>query len=90
MFVFLFFIFFCILCLCTVLYIVFPFEYSCPFLIFVQVYQSLPPGGKPIAVNQYHMYKLFEMKVPRQNLEACSFLKSYDNVTLRLPATIAI
>jgi len=39
------------LCVCVVS----PFVYSCLFLIFVQVYRPLPPGGNPIAVNKYHI-----------------------------------
>jgi hypothetical protein len=40
-----------------VLCIVF-FLYGCPFPIFVQVYQPLPPGGNPTAVNKYHILSL--------------------------------
>ena len=45
----------CILCVCIVLCIISPFVHSCPFLTFMQVYQPLPPGGNPIAVNKYHI-----------------------------------
>jgi len=57
MFIFLFCTFFisCILRVCIVLCIVFPFVHSCLFPIFVQGYRSLPPGGNPIAVNKYHI-----------------------------------
>jgi hypothetical protein len=46
----------CILCFCIVLYIVFPFVYSRLFSVSIQVYWPLPPGGKPIAVNKYHIF----------------------------------
>jgi len=35
--------------------IVSPSVHSCLFPIFAQVYRPLPPGGKTIAVNQYHI-----------------------------------
>jgi hypothetical protein len=41
---------------CIVLCIVSPVAHSCLFPIFVQVYRPLPPNGKPITVNKYHMY----------------------------------
>jgi len=56
-FLFCFFLFsvLCILCFCSVLCIVSPFVYTCPFPIFVQVYRPLPPGGNPVAVNKYQV-----------------------------------
>ena len=45
----------CILCFFIVLCTLSSFVYNCLFPIFVQVYRSLPPGGKQIAVNKYHI-----------------------------------
>jgi len=45
--------FVCILCFCIVPCIVSPFVYSCFFIICVQFYRPLPPGGNSIAVNKY-------------------------------------
>jgi len=45
----------CILCFCTVFFIVSPFVHSCLSPTFVSVYRPLPPGGKPIAANKYHI-----------------------------------
>ena len=45
----------CILCFCSVLCIVSLYVYSCLFPIFAQVFRPLPPGGKLIAVNKYHI-----------------------------------
>ena len=43
----------CILCFFYCFVYFFPsFVYSCLLPIFAQVYRSLPPGGKPIAVNK--------------------------------------
>ena len=41
---------------CIVSYAVFTHVYSCIFPICVQVYQPLPPGGNPFAVNKYISY----------------------------------
>jgi len=57
MFVFLFCLFLCILCFCIVLCIVSTSVYSCLFLILVQVYRPLPPGGNPIPVHKHHIIK---------------------------------
>jgi hypothetical protein len=60
MFVFMFCIFFsflCVLCFRTVLCVVSLHAHS-PFVsIFIQVYEPLPPGGNPLAVNKYHIIK---------------------------------
>ena len=43
----------CVLCFCTVLFIVSLHVYSCLFSICVQFCQPLSPGGNPILVNKY-------------------------------------
>jgi hypothetical protein len=35
-----------------------PFVYSCLYIIFVQVYWQLPPGGNPVAFNKYQSYHI--------------------------------
>jgi len=54
MFVF-FFSIFCVLCFGIVLCIVSPHMYCCLFSICVQLYQPLPLGANPIAVNKSHI-----------------------------------
>jgi hypothetical protein len=56
--------------LCIVSYLV----YSCLFLIFVQVYCPLSPGGNPIAVNKYHIIRV--MNIVINNTFACLTLKT--------------
>jgi hypothetical protein len=48
----------CILWFCIVLCIVSPDVYSRSFFLCVQVYRQLPPGGKPVAVNDKYYVNL--------------------------------
>jgi hypothetical protein len=49
---------FCVFSVFVVLYIVSQHVYSCFFSIFVRVHAPLPPVGKQILVNEYHiMYR---------------------------------
>jgi len=43
------------MCFCNVVCIVSPFVYRCLFAIFIQVYQPLPAGGNPLALNKYNI-----------------------------------
>ena len=43
----------CIPCFCIFFVYCFFFVYSCLFLIFVQAYRPLPPGGNSIVINKY-------------------------------------
>jgi hypothetical protein len=56
---------FCIVCsvLLYFLCIVSSFVYSCLSRIFVQVYQPLPPGGNPVAVNKYRIVKKSKINI---------------------------
>jgi hypothetical protein len=40
-----------------------PFIYSSLFPISVQVYRPLSPGGKPFAVNKYHILSIFHWDI---------------------------
>jgi len=56
-------ILFCVFCALYFMCIVSPFVYSCLFPICIQVYRPLPPGGNPIAVNEYHIMSLIDSGV---------------------------
>ena len=45
----------CVLCFCIIMSFVSPHVYNCFFSICVQVNWLLPPGGNPVAVNEYHI-----------------------------------
>jgi hypothetical protein len=50
------FLFFCVFSnSCIMYFFVSPFVYSCLFLIFLQVYRLMCPGGNPTTVNKYNI-----------------------------------
>ena len=77
----------CILCFCTIS----PVVYSCPLLIFVQVYPPLPRYGNQITVNVYHTTKTWYYnpqenlvsRQPRKTTSSCPFRCEYFSLICR-------